>query len=109
MPEDTRGWLVQPNPSKTYTNDAGEETFGALEWAYRRPGDHVWIYSGTSADQEPPQQSVQEHYEASGHEAPLPDSVIAANEVAQQQTQQEGQAQAQAQQQAQAQAQQSAE
>ena len=95
MTEDTRGWLVQPNPSKTYTNDAGEETFGALEWAYRRPGDHVWVYSGVSADQEPPTQSVQEHYEASGHEAPLPDSVVAANEVAQQQAQQPQQPQPQ--------------
>ena len=94
MANDTRGWIVQRNPSRTYTDDDGNEAFGVEEWAYRRPGDHVMVYSGVSADQEPPSQSVAEHYEASGHERPLPDSVVAASEVA---TRDAGEAQPQAQ------------
>lgn len=91
----TNGWIVLPNYSETYertvttTDENGnpvEETvtdFGRPEWAYRRPGDHVVVFSGVSADDDPPEQSAQEALEASGFEPPQPDSVTAANEQTQ--------------------------
>jgi hypothetical protein len=93
MADDTRGWIVQPNPSREReverTDDEGNTVtvteFGGEEWAYRRPGDHVMVFSGVSADEDPPSQSAAEHLEASGFEAPVPDSTAAANELSEQQ------------------------
>lgn len=93
MADDTRGWIVQPNPSATYTTTSQELDesgnlvevqvleFGELQWAYRRPGDHFIVFSGVSAESDPPSQSAQEHLEASNYEEPQPDSVSAAAEV----------------------------
>jgi hypothetical protein len=92
MADDTRGWIVQPNPSREReverTDDEGNTVtvteFGGLEWAYRRPGDHVMVFSGVSADEDPPSQSAAEHLEASDYEAPVPDSVSAADTLSEQ-------------------------
>lgn len=93
MAEDTRGWIVQPNPSATYTTtvtttdengNVTEETveeFGQPQWAYRRPGDHLMVFSDVSAEDAPPSQSVAEAIAASDYEEPTPDSVSAAAEV----------------------------
>lgn len=93
MAEDTRGWIVQPNPSATYTTTSQEldengnlvevqvQEFGQPQWAYRRPGDHLMVFSGVSAESDPPSQTVQEAIDASGFQEPEPDSVSAAAEV----------------------------
>lgn len=98
MAQDTRGWIVQPNPDREVqreTTDADGNTttvteFGGLEWAYRRPGDHVLVYSGVAAEDDPPDQSAAEHLAASGWVAPVPDSVAAADALAAQQQQPAG-------------------
>lgn len=97
MADTTNGWIVQPNPDAQYehtvqTTDADgnqvEETvtdFGEPQWAYRRPGDHLMVFSGVSADSSAPNQTPAEHLAGTDYTEPQPDSVIAANELQTQQ------------------------
>lgn len=57
---DTRGWIPIADASKPLDDDSGD--FGLLVWGYRHPDDHMPILSDVPASQDPPDQSITDHF-----------------------------------------------